>query len=202
MACKLHLATQFLFIWVCNSYIFATISFKILEKEKELLVYRERYNMARSLSHDLMTPLMAFHLLTGNKKTIELNEKQSQLLRDIANEMGNYIDNFIPGSWKKYAQLVPEDLNQCILNCIEKQKILHKNLEIQLQAKETILARVDAVLLRRIINNLLNVCLCALPKDCNTILIAIDYDPLGNVQLLLQAATGGFSAKAFKRRFI
>lgn len=174
----------------------------MLQQEKENAVYQERYNMARSLSHDLMTPLMAFHLIVGNKKTIELNEKQSQLLRGIADEMGSYIDNFIPGSWKKYAQLKPEDLSQCVLNCIEKQKILHKNLEIQLQAKETILARVDVVLLRRIINNLLNVCRCALPKDCNTIIIAIDYDPLGNVQLLLQAATGGFSAKDVKGMFM
>lgn len=175
---------------------------QIKEREHEIAVYQERYNMARSLSHDLMTPLMAFHLIVGNKKTIELNEKQSQLLRGIADEMGSYIDDFIPGSWKKYAQLKPEDLSQCVLNCIEKQKILHKNLEIQLQAKETILARVDVVLLRRIINNLLNVCRCALPKNCNTIIIAIDYDPLGNVQLLLQAATGGFSAKDVKGMFM
>lgn len=198
------------FAWQHSFYLFGYVTvifllrshLKILEKEKELIIYQERYNMARSLSHDLMTPLMAFHLIVGNKKTIELNEKQSQLLRGIADEMGSYIDNFIPGSWKKYAQLKPEDLSQCVLNCIEKQKILHKNLEIQLQAKETILARVDVVLLRRIINNLLNVCRCALPKDCNTIIIAIDYDSLGNVQLLLQAATGGFSAKDVKGMFM
>ena len=60
----------------------------------------------------------------------------------------------------------------------------------------------DAVLLRRIINNLLKTCMHALPKGCNTIVITIDNDPLGNTQILLQAANGGFSAKALNGMFI
>ena len=79
---------------------------------------------------------------------------------------------------------------------------MNKNLDIQLQTKETVFARVDAVLLRRIINNLVKTCLHALPNGCNTIVIAIDNDPLGNTQILLQAANGGFSAKALNGRFI
>jgi light-regulated signal transduction histidine kinase (bacteriophytochrome) len=172
------------------------------EQEKALAIYRERYMMARSLSHDLMSPLMAFHLLVGNKEKIELDEKESQLLKNIANEMGSYIDDFIVGGLKDQSQLKLEDLNQCVLSCIEKQSILQPNLEIQLQAKETVFARVDAVLLRRIITNLLKTCMHALPKGCNTIVIAIDNDPLGNTQILLQAANGGFSAKALNSMFI
>ena len=172
------------------------------EQEKALAVYRERYLMARSLSHDLLSPLMAFHMLVGNKKKIELDEKESQLLKNIANEMGSYIDDFVVGGLKDHAQLRLEDLNQCILSCIEKQKILQPNLEIQLQAKETIFARVDAVLLRRIITNLLKTCMHALPKVCHTIVISIDNDPIGNTQILLQAANGGFSTKALSSMFI
>ena len=63
-------------------------------------------------------------------------------------------------------------------------------------------ARVDAVLFRRIINNLLKTCMHALPKSCNTIVISIDNDLLGNIQIILQAANGGFSAKALKGMFV
>ena len=95
-----------------------------------------------------------------------------------------------------------EALNQCVLSCIEKQTILQPNFNIQLQAKETFFARVDAVLLRRIINNLVNVCRHVLPNGCNTIIISLDHDPLGNTQILLQAANGGFSQKALNSMFI
>lgn len=175
---------------------------RILQHEKTLAIYHERYDMARSLSHDLMSPLMVFHLIVGNKKTIELDEKESQILKNVANEIGNYIDNFIVGSLKNHPQLKLEDLNQCVINCIEKQKILHKNLEIQLQANETFLARVDSILLYRIINNLLNTCQHALPNGCNTIVISINHDLFGNTQMLLQAANGSFSAKAINDMFI
>ncbi len=175
---------------------------QIKEIEKEQEKYRERYLIARSLSHDLMSPLMALHLLVGNRKTIELDEKESQLLKNIANEMGSYIDDFVVGGLKNHTQLKLEDLNKCILSCIEKQSILNENLEIQLEAKERIFACVDTVLLRRIINNLLNVCRHALPNSCNTIVISIDKDSFGNTQILLQAAGCGFSEKVFKNMFI
>jgi len=146
--------------------------------------------------------LMAFHLLTSQKKPSEFDEKESQLLKNIADEMCGYVNDFIVGGVKDYQHLNLENLNQCVFSCIEKQSILNKNLEIQLQTKETFFARVDAVLLRRIINNLLKTCMYALPKDCSTIVIAIDNDPIGNTQILLQAANGGFSAKALNGMFI
>jgi len=198
------------FSWLHSSYVFGYVAIlfllrscsKTVRKEKELLVYRERYMMARSLSHDLMSPLMAFHLLTSQKKPSEFDEKESQLLKNIADEMCEYVNDFIVGDLKDYQHLNLENLNQCVLSCIEKQNILNKNFEIQLQSKETVFARVDAVLLRRIINNLVNVCRHALPNGCNTIVFVIDNDPLGNTQILLQAANGGFSEKAFKGMFI
>ncbi|MFQ6723389.1 MAG: sodium:solute symporter family transporter [Opitutales bacterium] len=175
---------------------------QIKEIEKEQEKYRERYMMARSLSHDLMSPLMALHLLSSQKKLNEFDEKECQLHQNIISEMENYINDFIVGGLKEQSQLKLEDLNQCVLSCIEKQTILQPNFNIQLQAKETFFARVDAVLLRRIINNLVNVCRHALPNGCNTIVIAIDNDPLGNTQILLQAANGGFSQKALNSMFI
>jgi len=199
------------FSWQHSFYVFGYVAIlfllrscsKTVRKEKELLAYRERYMLARSLSHDLISPLMALYMLVGNKKTIELDEKQSQLLKNIANEMGSYIDEFIVGGLKDQSQLKLEDLNQCVLSCIEKQSILQPNFEIQLQAKERVFARVNAVLLRRIINNLLKTCMHALPKGCNIIVIAIDNDLLGNTQILLQAVDGGFSStKVLKSMFI
>ncbi len=201
-----HFSWPEMFAWQHSFYVVGYVAILFLLRSnlniKEQEKYRERYMMARSLSHDLMSPLMAFHLLTSQKKPSEFDEKESQLLKNIADEMCGYVNDFIVGDLKDYQHLNLEDLNQCVLSCIEKQSILNKNLDIQLQAKETFFARVDAVLLRRIINNLLKTCMHALPKGCNTIVIVIDQDPLGNTQILLQAANGGFSAKALNSMFI
>lgn len=201
-----HLCWPETFAWQHSFYVVGYIAVLFLLRSnlniKEQEKYRERYMLARSLSHDLMSPLMAFHLLIEQKKTGEFDAKEYQLLKNIANEMGSYIDDFVVGGLKDQAHLKLEDLNQCILSCIEKQTILQPKLEIQLQAKETFFARVDAVLLRRIINNLLKTCMHALPKGYNSIVIIIDNDPLGNAKILLQAAKGSFSAKALERMFI
>lgn len=168
---------------------------KLLQKEKELAIYHERYNMARNLSHDLMTPLMALSLLTSKKKLNEFNEKDCKLHEEILEEMAQYIEDFVPSSLKDRKHLKAESLNDCVLNCIEKQKILHKHITIRLQAEEVVLARVDKVLLCRVLNNLINVCIGALPKNYNTIIVAVDQDHLGNSQILLQSEIGGFPSK-------
>lgn len=174
---------------------------KLLQKEKELAIYHERYNMARNLSHDLMTPLMALSLLTSKKKLNEFNEKDCKLHKEILEEMAQYIEDFVPSSLKDHKYLKAESLNDCVLDCIEKQKILHKHITIRLQAEEVVLARVNKVLLRRVLNNLINVCIGALPKNCSTIVVAVDQDHLGNSQILLQSEIGGFSSKTIYNIF-
>ena len=198
------------FAWQHSFYLFGYLAVLVLlesnltmlKKEKQLVAYRERYTMARSLSHDLMSPLVALHMLVGNKKTIELNEKESNLLKNITKEMESYIENFILGNLKEGIPLKPENLNECLISCTEKQKILSRQkFDVQLQAKGTVFARVDSVLFRRIINNLLKICTHALPPDCKTVIISLEETPQGKAKVLLQAAQGHFSAKLIQSMF-
>lgn len=205
--CEIHWVENF--GWQHSFYLFGYFivlfllrsNLKLLQKEKELAIYHERYNMARNLSHDLMTPLMALSLLTSKKNLNEFNEKDCKLHKEILEEMAQYIEDFVLSSLKDPKFLKAESLNDCVLNCIEKQKILHKHITIRLQAEEVVLARVNKVLLRRVLNNLINVCIGALPKNCSTIVVAVDQDHLGNSQILLQSEVGGFSSKTIYNIF-
>ena len=195
------------FVWQHSLYCFGYVMILFLlrvnintkekerKQEKQSAVYQERRDMARSLEGALRE---IKNLSTMNKIYAQ---KESQRIKDINLNIAKYDKNGIAGN-PKNSKLRFEDLNSCVLSCIEKQNILNKNLEIQLQAKETVFARVDAVLLRRIINNLINVCRHALPSECNTIIVSIDHDPLGKPQILLQSANGGFSEKALKSMFV
>ncbi len=174
----------------------------MMQQEKENAVYRERYTMARDLTHDLMSPLMVLQMLIDRKRTGKFEEKEYQLLKSIANEMGGYINDFVVGGIKTYEQLSLEDLKKSISSCIEKQEFLNKNVEIKLQTQGIILARVDGVLLRRIVNNLLSICVKAMPRECDTIVISIGQDAVGNAQIQLQVAEGNFSAQSLNNMFI
>ena len=174
----------------------------MLKKEKQLVAYYERYLMARSLSHDLTTPLVALRILIDQKKD-SFAPKEYRLLKNINSEMGSYVEHFIVSNLKDGIRLKPENLNECLISCTEKQKILtRQRFDVQLQASGTVFARVDAVLFRRIINNLLKICTHALPQGCNTVIVSLEETPQGKAKVLLQAAQGHFSAKLIQSMFI
>ena len=170
-----------------------------LQKEKELAIYLERYNIARSLSHDIITPLMVLRLLLSDKSPNKLDEKECKLVTSTLEEMAACLDAFIPGSLKSYDQLTLESINQAILSCIEKNKILYKTITIQMQAKENVFARVDGQLLRRTLNNLIGICMEALPEASNTVVISVGQDQFGNKQILFKNDLGSFSTKKLFR---
>lgn len=166
-----------------------------LRQEKKLAIYLERYNLARSLSHDITTPLMVLRLLLSDKKPTQLNEKECQLITNTLHEMAECLEDFIPGRLKRYEELELKCINQCITSCIEKNKILHKNIEIRINATENVFARMDGPLMRRVLNNLVGICMNALPRESDVIILTIGKDDLGNKQILFQNDLGNFSQK-------
>lgn len=186
--------------WYHSFYILGFIAVLLLLRSHmnilRMSIHTECYNMARNLTHDLTSPLLVLHLLSAHKKPSEFNEKECQIYQNVLSEMSKYVKESIPGTLNNYQSLKPENLNQCIINCIEKNKILHKDIEIRLQANETIFAHVDAFLFHRIITNLLNICIQILPNKCNIIIITLNKDQFGNQQILFQTENDGFSAKA------
>lgn len=201
MNCKFYWPTTF--GWQHVFYIlgyFALLFFlrsnlNTLRQEKELAIYLERYNLARSLSHDITTPLMVLRLLLSDKKPTQLNEKECQLITTTLHEMAECLEDFIPGRLKRYEELELKCINQCITSCIEKNKILHKNIEIRVNATENVFARMDGPLMRRVLNNLVGICMNALPRESDVIILTIGKDDLGNKQILFQNDLGNFSQK-------
>lgn len=179
--------------------VFFLLHFQLiaLQKEKELAIYQERYNLARSLTHDLTTPLMTMHLLSAHKALNEFNEKECQLYKSSVKEISQFLENFVCNTVDQRAQLQKENLNDIIVRCIEKNKLLHKITEIHLDAKVTAFAKVDAVLFYRVINNILCVCQQALPQNDNNLKLIIDQDDSGCFQVLFQASNGGFPQQNF-----
>ena len=194
------------FAWQHSFYVVGYVAVLFLLRSnlnlREQEKYRERYTMARSLSHDLMSPLIALRLLIDHNKNGEFDAKNYQQLKNISREMESYVENFILGNLKDGVPLKSVELNESIVSCIEKQKILSRQkFDIQLQAKGTVFARVDAVLFRRIINNLLKICTHALPQGCKTVIVSLEETPQGKAKVLLQAAQGHISAKLIQSMF-
>ena len=194
------------FAWQHSFYVVGYIAVLFLLRSnlniKEQEKYRERYAMARSLSHDLSSPLVALRLLIEHKGSSAFSEKEYQILKNISSEMESYIDNFIVGNLEGGVPLKRENLNESIVSCIEKQKILNKSVDIQLQTNKPVYACVDVVLFRRIINNLLNLCIHALPKGNKSVVVSIEEDPQGKARVLLQTTQNGFSAKTLQAMFV
>lgn len=196
-----------MFYWQHTFYLFGYLAvlfllhsnLNTLRKEKELAVYLERYNIARSLSHDIITPLMVLRLLLTDKSPNKLDEKECKLVTSTLEEMGACLDDFISGSLKSYDQLTLESINQNVISCIEKNKVLYKTITVQMQAKENVFARVDSQLFRRTLNNLIGICMEALPEASNTVVISVGQDKFGNKQILLKNDLGSFSAKKMER---
>ena len=173
------------------------------KREKELVAYHERYMMARSLSHDLCLPLTTLHALVDLRKHGVFDEQEYYTMKTTLNELKSYVEDFLVDYLKNNTSLKTIDLNACILSCIDKQKILNRRIDIQLKATETVFATVDPVLFRRIINNLLSICIRALPNDCKSLMIQLQNDPTYNVcGLLIKSSKGNFSAKIIQDMFI
>jgi len=173
------------------------------KREKELAAYHERYMMARSLSHDLCLPLTTLHALVDLRKHGVFDKQEYYTMKTTLNELKSYVEDFLVDYLEGNMSLKRIDLNACILSCIDKQKILNRRIDIQLQATETVFATVDPVLFRRIINNLLSICIRALPNDCKLLTIQLQNDPPYDVcGLLIKPDKGIFSAKNLQDMFI
>ena len=157
-------------------------SMRTLTLEHEKAVLSERYALARSISHDIMTPMMVLRMLL-KKNSQGINDKECALMLDTLKEMGNIVDSIIPETHKDYQNLNAENLNAIVKNCILKKKVLHKSLQINLNTSEEIFARVDVLLMGRILINLINACYELLQSKNDIIDINLEKDIYQNIQI-------------------
>lgn len=175
-------------------------SMRILSFEKELAVLSERYKLARNISHDIMTPMMVLRLLL-QKKPSEISEEERKLMLNTVSEMSGIVDSIIPGNYKKYENLSLENVNKVLEDCVAKKKFLYKGLQLRLEAQEPVVARVDSILLGRVVSNVLNVCLEALPTNEGVIVISVGKDIHGNGQILFRDNGRGLSKAVLSKIF-
>jgi SSS family solute:Na+ symporter len=157
----------------------------ILEKQKAVI--EERYNLARNLSHDVVTPLTIVRLISKKLEKAVLSDEERRLLAKNTKEISGIIDSILPGVSKQYDNLSVENLGSIIRECIEQKKILHKHLRFRLEIREDVEARVDALLFLRLISNLINNSIEATQGTrSGAIVISVGKDILGNVQVSLR----------------
>ncbi|MDR2397023.1 MAG: hypothetical protein LBD69_04185 [Puniceicoccales bacterium] len=167
---------------------------KMFTLERRKAVVEGRYNLARSISHDIVTPLTIVRLISKKLEKGSLSDEEKCLLVKNTKEMSGIIDSILPGVSKQYDNLSAENLGSIIRECIEQKKILHKHLRFRLEIREDVEARVDALLFLRLISNLINNSVEAPQGTRNsTIVISVGKDVLGNVQVSLRDSGCGIS---------
>lgn len=99
---------------------------KMFTIEKENAVMEERYNLARSVSHDIMTPMMVMRFILKKFEQEGLTEREKSLLMDSVKEMSGIVDSILPGVSKRYENLSFEAINPIVENCVAQKKFLYK----------------------------------------------------------------------------
>lgn len=153
--------------------------------EKELAVAKERYSLARNISHDIMTPVMVLRLLL-QKNLSDITPQEQKLIQNTLQEMTGIVDSIVP-STKRYEDLPLEEINIVVENCIMKQRVLCKNFHFKVEMQESVKARMETSLLERILNNLINACFEASVGD--TLEVLVGRDRFGNGQIILKNPT-------------
>lgn len=187
---KLTIVWPSIFCWWHIFYILGFLavilllrsSMHTLALERERAILTERYTLARSISHDIMTPIMVMRMLL-KKSSNDINEKERMLMLDTLKEMGAIVDSIIPDTCKKYKNLNLENLNIIIQKCIDTVCFLHKDLVIHFNPTEEIHARIDSTLLVRILTNILNAGYQLFPKDEGEMTIELCKDTYQNIQI-------------------
>ncbi len=175
---------------------------KMFTIEKENAVMEERYNLARSVSHDIMTPMMVMRFILKKFEQEGLTEREKSLLMDSVKEMSGIVDSILPGVSKRYENLSFEAINPIVENCVAQKKFLYKNLNLRYECREEVKARVDALLFARVISNLINNCIEAMDENSTgTVVISVGKDLLGNVQVTIRDNGCGIPYKKLERIF-
>ncbi|MDR0646969.1 MAG: hypothetical protein LBF43_00840 [Puniceicoccales bacterium] len=160
---------------------------KMFTLERKKAVIEERYSLARSLSHDIVTPITIVRLMLKKLDKESLSEQEKHLLMKSAKEISGIVDSILPGVSKQYDNLSAENIGSIISECIEQKKILHKHLRFRLEIREDVEARVDALLFMRLMSNLINNSIEATQSTrSGAIVISVGKDVLGNVQVSLR----------------
>ncbi|MDR0756165.1 MAG: hypothetical protein LBE99_04620 [Puniceicoccales bacterium] len=167
---------------------------KMFMLEREKAVIEERYSLARSLSHDIVTPVTIVRLMLKKLDKESLSEQEKHLLMKNAKEISGIVDSILPGVSKQYDNLSAENIGSIIRDCLEQKKILHQHLRFRLEIREDVEARVDALLFLRLMSNLINNSIEATQEiRSGAIVVSIGKDVLGNVQITLRDNGYGIS---------
>ncbi|MDR1255225.1 MAG: hypothetical protein LBJ78_04370 [Puniceicoccales bacterium] len=160
---------------------------KMFTLERKRAVIKERYNLARSLSHDIITPITIVRLMLKKLDKESLSEQEKRLLMKNAKEISGIVDSILPGVSKQYDNLSAENIGSIIRDCLEQKKILHKHLRFRLEIREDVEARVDALLFLRLMSNLINNSIEATQGTrSGVVVISVGKDVLGNIQVSLR----------------
>ncbi|MDR2769807.1 MAG: hypothetical protein LBB19_04665 [Puniceicoccales bacterium] len=175
---------------------------KMFALEREQAVLEERYNLARSLSHDIVTPITIVRLILKKLEKEPLLEEEKCLLIKNAKEISGVVDSILPGVSKQYENLSAENIGSIIRECIEQKKVVHKHLRFRLEIREDVEARVDDLLFLRLISNLINNSITATQgMGSGTIVISVGKDVLGNVQVTLRDNGCGIPLEQWRKAF-
>lgn len=151
----------------------------------ELLIMEERYRLARSVSHDLITPMLVQKMILTKKNLNELSEDQKKLLFDSVKEMFGIVDAIVPSSMDKIV-LSSECLNDLIQHSIAQKQYIHKHISIHFNADEVINAPIHSIGLSRIIANLIHTCVEASGGQSD-LLIQLKRDDAGHPQITFRS---------------
>ena len=191
---------SYYFIGLCILTIM--MFYRLLMLHTEIRMRRARYELARSVSHDLMTPLVAMRAIFRRCKLDGVDEREKAMMTDCLMDMTGIIDSILPGISCRYRQMELHALDEIVVKCIELKKFLNKRLKIRMVTAEKVLARVDALLFKRTMSNLINNCIEAIvDKQNGEIVISIGRDKFGNAQVSIKDNGCGISKKRLKTIF-
>lgn len=180
--------------WFHVLYIFGFIAVLFTVWFKKNALVEERYALARSIAHDVMTPLLVQRIIV-HKNTLDMWPKNEQaLFQESLNTISNLVDSVMSKNAKSYESLDEENVNELVQTVINQKHFLYKNLRINFDSSQTFKVRLDPFLFQRLISNLINVCVPALSNNAETVLhirLFLDEDEHVTLQMgdnLLTAA--------------
>ena len=163
-------------------------SMQTLLLEKDLAVVAERYRVAKNISHDVTTPLLALKLLLEDDK--DLSSRRRKIMFSSITEVSKIIDNIVPGISTDYNYLSLKNINSILENCVKKRE-KHLGVKFNLNFDDDVIARVEPVSFGRVFTELIGIYVeTIVPNSLYSIVIETRVDDLGNVIIKIKLANG------------
>lgn len=163
-------------------------SMQTLLLEKDLAVVAERYRVAKNISHDVTTPLLALKLLLEDDK--DLSSRRRKIMFASITEVSKIIDNIVPGISTEYNYLALKNINSILENCVKKRE-KQLGIKFNLNFDDDVIARVEPVSFGRVFTELIGIYVeTIVPNSLCSIGIETRVDDLNNVIIKIKLANG------------